>query len=139
MAKINEVLSQRSQGQHEDPTFDAINPQQSQHRKSSVAPTLLDNSYGDQVVLAPRYPVDGITESHPCEMHVKGVNISMKAAVGYVSATTTYHYYPVPNGYVVAGVDEVMAGYEPVMLDQPAGEDGGLTKLGEAIRTIVLC
>ncbi|KAK1686030.1 hypothetical protein QYE76_046878 [Lolium multiflorum] len=48
-AQIHEVLSQRSQGQHEDPAFDAINPLQSQHRKSSVASTQLDNSYDDQV------------------------------------------------------------------------------------------
>jgi hypothetical protein len=30
-----------------------------------------------------RYPVDDITESTSCELHVKIVNITMKVAVGY--------------------------------------------------------
>ena len=89
-------------------------------------------------MLALRYPVDDITESHPCELHVKVVNITTKATVGYVLPTTTYHCRPVLDGYVVAGVDEVMAGFEPVKLDHPAGEDGELTELGEAIRTTIL-
>jgi hypothetical protein len=136
--QIHEVLSQRSQGQHEDTAFDAINPQQSQHRKISVASIQLDNSNDDQVMVDPRYPVNDITESRPYELHVKVVNIFMKAAVGYVSPTTTYHCRPFSDGYAVAVVDEVMAGYEPLMLDQPVGEDGKITELGESLRTTVL-
>ncbi|KAM0900935.1 hypothetical protein ACQ4PT_020321 [Festuca glaucescens] len=41
-AQVNEVLTtQRSQGQYVDTAFNAIDPQQSQHRKSSVASTQL--------------------------------------------------------------------------------------------------
>jgi hypothetical protein len=61
--------------------------------------------------------------------------------VGFVTRprpTTTYHCHPVPDGFAVAGVDEVMAGYEPVMLDHPTGEDGEVTELREAIKSTVL-
>jgi hypothetical protein len=134
-AQIHEVLSQRSQGQHEDTAFDAIDPQQSQHRKSSVASSQLDND--DQVMVAPRYLVDDSTESRPCELHVKVVNISMKAVVGYFLPTKTYHCHPVGDGYALAVVDEVTEGYEPLMLAHPAGEDGEITELGEALRTTI--
>ncbi|KAK1650778.1 hypothetical protein QYE76_068583 [Lolium multiflorum] len=120
--QINEVLGQRSQRQHKDLSFDAIDPQQSQNRKSRVASTQLETN-DDQVMLAPRYSVDDNTESQHCELHVKVVNITMKAAVSFVlrpGSTPTYHCRPVLDGYAVAGVDEVMAGFELVKLDFPA-------------------
>jgi hypothetical protein len=113
---------------------------QSPHQKSSVASTQLETN-DDQVMLAPHYPVDDIIDNQHCELHVKVVNITMKAAVGFVlrpGSTTTYHCHPVPDGYVVAGVDEVMPGFEPVKPDIPADEDGDLTKPGEAIGSTVL-
>jgi hypothetical protein len=63
-AQINEVLGQQSQRQHEDPAFDATGPQQSQ-RKRSMASTQLETN-DDSVMLAPRYPVDDITDSQHC-------------------------------------------------------------------------
>ena len=55
---VTQVLtSQMAQGQVVDPALlDAIVPLQSQHRKSSVASTQLDNDDDDQVVEPPRYP-----------------------------------------------------------------------------------
>jgi len=81
------------------------------------------------------HPVDDITEMTLCELHVKVVNITIKAAVGYVKPMgpePTHHGRPVPRGYAVAGVDEVMNGFERVKLDYPEGEDGEVTELGDA-------
>ncbi|KAK1686634.1 hypothetical protein QYE76_047482 [Lolium multiflorum] len=41
------------------------------------------------------------------------------------------------DGYAVVKVDEVMAGYEPLLLEHRAGEDGEINELGEALRTTV--
>jgi hypothetical protein len=87
-----------------------------------------------------RYPVDDITESTPCELHVKVVNITMKVAVSYalpIGPNATYHCCLIPHGYVVAGVDVVMGGFEQLKLDHPVGE-GDLHELGEAKKTTVL-
>jgi hypothetical protein len=87
-----------------------------------------------------RYPVDDITESTPCDLYVKVVNITMKVAVGYalpIRPNATYHCRPIPHGYAVAGVDEVMGAFEQLKLDHPAGE-GDLYELGEAKKTTVL-
>jgi hypothetical protein len=105
--------------------------------KSSVASTDLLEDDDEPAI---RYPVDDITELTPCELHVKVVNITMKVAVSYalpIGPNATYHYRPIPHGYVVAGVDEVMGGFEQLKLDHPAGE-GDLYELGEAKKTIVL-
>jgi hypothetical protein len=62
-----------------------------------------------------RYPVDDITESTSCELHVKVMNITTKVAVGYalpIGTNATYHCHPIPHGYAVAGVDEVLGGFE---------------------------
>ena len=95
----------------------------------------------DAVVLAPRYPVDDITESQHYELHVKVVNITMKAPFGFVlrpGPRPTYHCRLVPDGYAVAGVDEVMLGFEQLKLDFPAGEDGEVLELGEAKKATIL-
>ena len=107
------------------------------NRKSSVASTELQDGTDDAVMVAPlrRYPVDDITESTPCELHVKVFNLSFKAAVGYavpIGPNPTYHFSPVPNGYAVVGVDGVMKDYEELKLQHPAGEDGEVLELGEA-------
>lgn len=61
--------------------------------------------------------------------------ISMTVAVDIavpIGPKPTFHCSPVPQGYVVVAVDEVMKDFEELMLDHPAGEDGELTELGEA-------
>jgi hypothetical protein len=86
-----------------------------------------------------RYPVDDIMESTSCELHVKVMNITMKVAVGYalpIGLDSTYHCRPIPHGYAVAGVDEVMGAFEHLKLDNPAGE-GDLYELGEAKKITV--
>jgi hypothetical protein len=69
----------------------------------------------DAVMLAPRYPMDDITVSQHCELHVKVVNITMKAAVDIIlplGPRATYHCRPIQDGYIVAMVDEVMPEFE---------------------------
>ena len=88
-----------------------------------------------------RYPVDDITESTPCELHVKVFNLTMKVAVGYVvpiGPNPTYHFSPVPNGYAIVRVDEVMKEFEELKLEHPAGEDGEVVELGEASKGSIL-
>ena len=71
----------------------------------------------------------------PCELHVKVVDITMMAAVGYVKPMgpkPTHHGRPVPRGYAVAGVDEIMPNFKWVLLDHPEGKDGEVTLLGDA-------
>jgi hypothetical protein len=100
-------------------------------RKSSVASTELPGGDDEPAI---RYPVDDIMVSTPCELHVEVMNIIMKVAVGYalpMGPNATYHCRPVPHGYAIAGVDEVMSTFEKLKLDYPAGE-GDLYELGEA-------
>jgi hypothetical protein len=106
-------------------------------RKSSVASTELPGDDDEPTI---RYPVDDITVATPCELHVKVVNITMKVAVGYaipIGPNPTYHLTPIPHGYVVVGVDQVMSGFEHLKLDYPAGV-GDLYELGEAKKTTIL-
>ena len=65
----------------DEAAFNAVGPS---NRKSSVAST--EVPVGDDDALTTghrRYPVDDITESAPCDLMVKVVNIVMKVAVGY--------------------------------------------------------
>ena len=68
-------------------------------------------------------------------------NLSMKAAVGYAipipPQNPIYHCVPVPDGYAVVGVDEVVSGFQPMKLDYPAGE-GNVDELGDATKLTVL-
>ncbi|KAK1669783.1 hypothetical protein QYE76_057942 [Lolium multiflorum] len=137
--------------QIEEVAFDATG--QGSQRKSSVASTELpgDDAHVDPQMAPPSpvepqmdldlYPVDFITESTPCELHFQTMGyLTLKAAVGYVLPPVPdqrYHFKPVPPGYAVAGVDQVMDGYGPLRLDHPAGE-GDLLELGEAKNTTVL-
>jgi hypothetical protein len=137
--------------QIEEVAFDATG--QGSQRKSSVASTELpgDDAHVDPQMAPPSpvdpqmpsdlYPVDFITESTPCELHFQTMGyLTLKAAIGYVLPPVPdqrYHFKPVPPGYAVAGVDQVMDGYGPLRLDHPAGE-GDLLELGEAKNTTVL-
>jgi hypothetical protein len=88
---------------------DATSPPSQQ--KSSVASTDLPGNDDEPAI---RYPVDDITESTPCELHVKVVNITMKVAVGYalpIGPNATNHCRLIPHGYAVARVDEVMSAF----------------------------
>jgi hypothetical protein len=113
------------------------------NRKSSVASTEVPDGNDDALTMAPlrRYPVDEITESTPCELHVQVLNLTMKVAVGYavpMGPTPTYHFSPVPNGYAIVGVDEVMPQFEGLKLHHPAGEDGEVLELGDAKKATIL-
>ena len=143
LTMVTQVLtSQMARGQAVDPALlNALAPLQSQpHRKSSVASSQqVDNDDDDdQVVEPPRYPpVDDLTESRPCELHVKVFNLSFKAAVGILLPTRSYHCRPVQDDFAVVMVDEVLRDYEGMVLEHPAGEDGEIKELGEARRTTV--
>ena len=85
---------------------------------------------------APGYPVDAITESHPCQLMTQWQNLKVKAAVGFVfppSPEATFHCRSIPQGYVVVMVDEITEGFEELQLDHPTGE--GETQLGLALNT----
>jgi hypothetical protein len=99
--------SQRATGQpsqwHEDPSFDTVHeatpPSQ---RKSSVASTELVQPD----IMAPRYPVDGITENEHSELIAKCHNLTLKVAVGYAlppQPDGTFHFAPIPDGFAVIG------------------------------------
>ena len=139
--QIDRLSQQQGTGQslpQMEAAFDGTAPS---NRKSSVASTQLlsDDGYDAPPMM---YPVDHITEMTPCELHVKLLNnITIKAAVGYVKPAgpePTHHGRPVPPGYALVGVDEVMTGFEPVKLDYPEGEDGEVTELGDAKNLTIL-
>ena len=72
------------------------------------------------------HPVDCISQQELCELHVPCLNITVKVADGFAvphKPDGTYHCRPIPDGYVVVAVDEVMKGYEGIKLDYPTGED----------------
>ena len=112
--------------------------------KSSVASTEVAATTGDDAhtMAGPRYPVDYITESTPCELHVNFMGLDMKVAVGValpIGPKPTYHCRAVPQGYAVVLVDEVVnPTFEPLKLDHPAGEDGEIVELGDAKKNTVL-
>ena len=55
-----------------------------------------------------------------------------------IGRNPTWHCSPVPQGYAVVAVDEVMKDYEELKLDHPAGEDRDLTQLEEVKKQIVV-
>jgi hypothetical protein len=84
-------------------------------------------------VTATRYPVDDITKREYVELHAKCINITVKVAVGYalpLLPVGTYQCRPIPDGYAVVGVDDVVNGFEQLDLDFPTAE--GYTELGDA-------
>ena len=142
--QINELSQQGTAGlsqQHVvEAAVDATDPS---YRKSSVASSMVPAGDDDALTTDAlrRYPVDDITESTPCELHVKVFNLTMKVAVGYavpIGPTPTFHCSPVPHGYAIVGVDEVSKGFEELKLKHAAGEDGEVVKLGEARKGTIL-
>ena len=83
--------------------------------------------------------MDGITEREHCELIAKCHNLTLKVAVGYVLPRRpdgTFYCAPIPDGFDVVGVDEVMNGFEGLELDYPTGEGG--IYLENALRTTCL-
>jgi hypothetical protein len=73
-----------------------------------------------------RYPVDGIKDKTPCELHQSMKNISMKVLVGYdlsCEPGVTWHSRQIPGGYAHVGLDEIVPGYDSLELDMPGPED----------------
>jgi hypothetical protein len=73
-----------------------------------------------------RYPMDGIKDKTPYELHQSMKNISMMVAVGYALSCepgTTWYYREIPVGYAYVGVDEIVSGYKSLELDMPGSED----------------
>ena len=86
------------------------------------------------------YPVDAITESQDFHLLEKLLHLTPKAVVGHVAPPRhdgTFHCCPIPQGYAVVMVDEIVEGSEELELDYPTGE--GETLLGQALRTSCLC
>ena len=114
----------------EEPAFDGTGGHQL-IVKSSVASTEVAATTGDDAHTMAggnnggRYPVDYITESTPCELHVTFMGLDMKIAVGIalpIGPKPTYHCRAVPQGDAIVGVDEVLnPTFEPLKLDHPAG------------------
>ena len=66
-------------------------------------------------------------------------NLTFKAVVGSVSPPQpngTFHRLPIPHGYDVVMVDQVMEGFEELELDHPTGE--GENQLVRALRSTCL-
>ena len=140
LAKLEELGSQRATGQpsqqHEDPCFDAA-PEAtppSQRRSGMASTDLVQPDF-----TTPRYPVDSITEAEHCELMTKFQNLTLKAAVGSVvppRAEGTFHCRPIPYGYAIVTMDEIMEGFEGLELDYPTGE--GEIHLENALRSTCL-
>ena len=90
-------------------------------------------------ISARRYPVDDITERENCELHAPLMNLTVKVAAGVVLPHVpngTFHSSPIPDGYAVVAVDEVMKGFKNLELDYPTGE--GETALRDDRKTTIL-
>ena len=69
---------------------------------------------------APRYPVDSITENEHCVLMEKYHNLALKIPVGYIlppRAEGTFHCRPIPHGFAIVVVDEIVEGFEGLELD----------------------
>ena len=82
------------------------------------------------------YPVDGIKDQTPRELHQTMKNLSVKVALGFglpCATNATWHGHEIPAGYARVGVDEIMPGFETLELDIPGGDEEktlGEVKLG---------
>src|SRR6266566_4813910 len=131
LQKLEELESQRAAGQPSQ-RHEATPPSQ---RRSSMAST--DPIQPD--FTAHIYPVDTITEAQHCELMTKCRNFTFKAAVGSVAPPQpngTFHCLPIPHGYAVVMVDEVIEGFEELELDHSTGE--GENQLVRALRSTCL-
>ena len=104
-------------------------------RKSTVASTeLIHHDF-----TAPRYPVDSITEVEHCVLMAKCHNLTLKAVLGSVlppRAEGTFHCRPIPHGYAIVTLDEIVEGFEDLELDYHTGE--GEIRVGDALRSTCL-
>ena len=138
-AQVNAQQSHQATGpsqRHEEPALEAAGGPDSA-RKSNVAS--MENVQPTLEMAGLRYPVDEITESEHAELHVRLMGLSIKVAVGYALppvAGGTYHCRPIPDGYAIVGVDEVVKEYEEAQLDHATGE--GETQLKFAVKTTIL-
>ena len=91
----------------------------------------------EHVLTAPAsYLVDASMESQNCHIMTRWMNLKVKAAVGSVYPTepgATFYCQPIPEGYARVIVDEIMEGFEDLLLDHPTAK--GETRLGSALKT----
>ena len=83
--------------------------------------------------------MDSITEAEHCVLMAKCQNLTLKVAVGSVlppRAEGTFHCRPIPHGFAIVGVDEIMEGFEGLELEYPTGE--GEIFLENALRSTCL-
>ena len=121
IAELKAAQTRRMPCESETPENPSPDPKSM--RRSSVASTELDR-HNDMP--GPRHPVDNIVQRELCDLHVPCLNITVKVAHGFAlppSPNGTYHCRPIPDGYAVVGVDEVIKTYEGIKLDFPTGED----------------
>ena len=108
-------------------------------RRSSVADSELPAGDARVIDGGPGYPVDGIMEQIPCELHQKMKNLSMPVALGYALPCppgTKWHTREIPDGYTKVGVDQILTGFHSMELDIHGAE--GETTLGEVKGGIIL-
>jgi hypothetical protein len=132
LVKLEELAAAGQPSQWHEATPESTPPSQ---RRSSVASTELVQPNS----MAPRYHMDTITEAQLCQLMTKWQNLTLKAAVGSVAPPQpdgTFHYRPIPHGYAVVTVDEIMEGFEELELDHPTGE--GENQLLYALRSTCL-
>ena len=84
-------------------------------------------------------PMDTITEAQHSELMTKCRNLTFKVALGSVAPPQpngTFHCLPIPHGYAVVMVDEVIEGFDELDLDYSIGE--GENQLVRALRSTCL-
>ena len=120
----------------QDPPLDTAGPS---IRKSSVAESEVPADDERMIDGGPGYPVDGIKEQKPCELHQKVKNLSLKVAVGCALPCphdARWHGREIPAGFAKVGVDEIVTGFESMELPIPGPE--GERTLGEVLGGIIL-
>src|SRR3954462_3017656 len=95
----------------DEATQEATPPSQ---RRSNVASTELIVAQ-PELTAPTSYPVDAITEAQDCHLLAKFSHLTPKVAIGNVlppRAEGTFHSRPIPQGYAIVMVDEILEGYE---------------------------
>jgi hypothetical protein len=135
--QIDELKLMRQGDQSADRTLElTVIPSQ---RRSSVADSEVPADSARVTDGGPGYPVDGIIEKTPCQLHQKMANLSVKVAVGYALPCTPgarWHGRDIQAGYARVGVDEVVHPFESLELEIHGAE--GETTLGEVKGGIIL-
>ena len=76
-------------------------------------------------LMGPSYPVYFITDSHQCHLMTQWLQLKVKAVVVSVfppSPRANFHCRPIPQGYAVVMVDEIMEGFDELQLEHPIGD-----------------